>query len=171
MPSTSGVDNEHHLAGCAAIIRESQGSKVNPDAPTMRDASFWVYVRQSLYNATINQQPPDIDLSLELDPIPAAMNSEDPLDALKKETAWANQITWHCASIVKFCFDRTNPFETSSRMRRWNHLWDNLKTWKRDRPDAFDPVWSGFVEETTAIPEIWFAADWHGMFIYAPMTR
>ena len=41
---------------------------IDPSATSLRDAAFWIYVRQSLYNATISQEPLDIDFSLELSP-------------------------------------------------------------------------------------------------------
>lgn len=162
VPSISGSDNEQHLAGSAAILRASQTRTVDPSSPTLREAAFWVYVRQCLYNATINQQPPNIDSSLELEPDPSSMRDHHPLATLRLETAWANQITWHCASIVNFCFDGTDPSDRSHRGERWQQLWDMVERWGNNRPSSFEPIWSGNHTDGTVFPLVWFAADWHG---------
>jgi hypothetical protein len=82
--SSTGPDDEQHLAGYSAIIRFSRGNRyVDPSAPTFREAVFWVYVRQCLYNATINQQPPDIDFSLQLHPTPGSMRDAHPVGSIK----------------------------------------------------------------------------------------
>lgn len=162
VPSIAGSDSEDHLAGCSAILRASQTPTVDPSSPTLREAAFWVYVRQCLYNATINQQPPNIDFSLQLDPKPDSMRDYHPLAALSLETAWANQMTWHCACIVNFCFDPTNPQERDFRMKRWQELWDAVQAWLKRRPPSFDPIWYGEASERSVFPEVFFTAVWHG---------
>ncbi|KAK5280656.1 hypothetical protein LTR40_006034, partial [Exophiala xenobiotica] len=47
----TGSDQEQHLTGCSALIRASQPSSIDPSSPTLRQAAFWVYVKQCLYNA------------------------------------------------------------------------------------------------------------------------
>lgn len=167
VPSISGSDNEQHLAGSSAILRASQTRTVDPSAPTLREAAFWVYVRQCLYNATINQQPPNIDFSLQLDPSPASMHDSHPLAMLRLETAWANQMTWHCACVVNFCFDGHEPRELLSRTQKWQTLWDAVQRWEEDRPPSFNPIWSGKPSDKSVFPEMWFTADWHSMPPYS----
>ena len=163
MPSSTGSDDEQHLAGCSAIIRSSQGNHyVDPSAPTLREAAFWVYVRQCLYNATINQQPPDIDFSLRLHPTPGSLRDAHPLARLRLETAWANQMTWNLACVVNFCFDGKEPQnEKTHKMRRWKELWDLVQTWMRDRPHGFNAIFEGPAGDQGSFPEILFTADWH----------
>ncbi|KAJ5438121.1 uncharacterized protein N7458_009119 [Penicillium daleae] len=67
----TGSDQERHLAGCLALLRASQGREVDPSAPRLRQAAFWVYMRQCLYNACVHQQAPNVDLNLVLIPPPA----------------------------------------------------------------------------------------------------
>ncbi|RYN36316.1 hypothetical protein AA0115_g1445 [Alternaria tenuissima] len=163
VPSSTGSDDEQHLAGCSAIIRSSQGNHyVDPSAPTLREAAFWVYVRQCLYNATINQQPPDIDFSLRLHPTPGSLRDAHPLARLRLETAWANQMTWNIACVVNFCFDGKEPQnEKTYKMRRWKELWDLVQTWMRDRPHGFNAIFEGPAGDQGSFPEILFTADWH----------
>lgn len=171
VPSTTGSDAGQHLAGSSAILRASQGNHyVDPSAPTLREAAFWVYVRQCLYTATINQQPPDIDFSLLLHPTPGSMQDSHPLARLRLETAWANQMTWNTALIVNFCFDADPPSERSNKLARWQELWDLVQAWSNERPEGFNAIWHGPASEVanSCFPEMWFTADWHGTFWSTP---
>ncbi|KAJ5751673.1 hypothetical protein N7520_008590 [Penicillium odoratum] len=157
----TGNDQERHLAGCSALLRASQGREVDPSTPRLRQAAFWVYMRQCLYNACVHQQAPNVDLNLVLIPPPGG---GDPLSDLRSETAWANTMTWICATVVHFCFGSSYP-EPSSRIRRWQELSEAVESWLITRPDTFDPIWySEAVQESgNPFPEIWFTADWHIM--------
>jgi hypothetical protein len=165
VPSTTGSDAAQHLAGSSAILRASQGNHyVDPSAPTLREAAFWVYVRQCLYTATINQQPLDVDFSLRLHPTPGSMQDSHPLARLRLETAWANQMTWNTALIVNFCFETDPSGERNNRLARWQELWNLVQAWKRDRPAGFDSIWDGPAgeDDESSFPQTWFTADWHG---------
>jgi len=164
VPSSTGSDDEKHLAGTSAILRASQGGHfVDPSAPTLREAAFWVYVRQCLYTATINQQPPDVDFSLQLHPTPDSMEDAHPLKKLRLDTAWANQMTWNLACVVNFCFENSEPVsERAHRLRRWNDLWDQVHSWGNKRPEGFEPIFQGQAGRHSSFPDIWFTSDWHG---------
>ncbi|KAH8724578.1 hypothetical protein GQ44DRAFT_727654 [Phaeosphaeriaceae sp. PMI808] len=161
--ASTGSDDEQHLAGTSAILRASQGDhNVDPSAPTLREAAFWVYVRQCLYNATINQQPPDIDFTLQLHPTPESMRDAHPLARLRLETAWANQMTWNLAHVVNYCFDgREMQNNRAYRNHRWQELWDLVQHWSKTRPEGFNPIWQDESGQDGPFPLIWFAADWH----------
>lgn len=160
--NVTGSDQERHLAGCSALLRASQGSYIDPSAPTLRQTAFFVYIRQCLYNACVNQHPPNIDLNLTLMPIPAAVGT-DPASDLRVETAWANTIAWICATIVQFCFGG-GSVEPIARMQKWSELEEAVKSWLRNRPATFDPIWSSqpVLGASNPFPEFWFTADWHG---------
>jgi hypothetical protein len=153
----NGSDAERHLAGCSALLRACQGPCVDPSAPGLREAAFWIYMRQCLYNACINQQAPNVDFSLTLLPIPGPGSA----DALRSETAWANTMTWICATIVQFCFG-SHTQEPSNRMLKWQELSNAVEDWARSRPRSFDPIWqSDGPCDGSSFPEYYFAADWH----------
>lgn len=156
----NGSDRERHLAGCSALLRACQGPRVDPSAPGLRDAAFWVYMRQCLYNACINQQAPNVDFSLTLLPIPTPLS---PNDTLQCETAWANTMTWICATIVQFCFG-PHTQDHGTRMPRWQELNEAVGNWARSRPPSFDPIWEGDGScDGNPFPEYYFAADWHAV--------
>lgn len=152
------------MAGCSAFFRASQGHGfVDPSAPTLREAAFWVYVRQCLYNAIFSHQPLDIDFSLQLHPTPTSMQGSHPLAQLRLEAAWANQMTWNTACVVNFCFEGTEQQSNRAyKIQRRQYLWDIIQTWHNDRPMGFNPIWSGPGRNGGVFPEIWFTADWHG---------
>ncbi|KAJ6129425.1 hypothetical protein N7512_002205 [Penicillium capsulatum] len=157
----TGSDQERHLAGCSALLRASQGREVDPSTPGLRQAAFWVYMRQCLYNACVHQQAPNVDLNLVLIPPPAG---GDPLGDLRSETAWANTMTWICATVVHFCFGSTYP-EPSTRTHRWHELSEAVESWLSNRPATFDPIWysEAVPGSENPFPGIWFTADWHIM--------
>ncbi|KAJ6051257.1 hypothetical protein N7460_001791 [Penicillium canescens] len=157
----TGSDQERHLAGCSALLRASQGREVDPSAPRLRHAAFWVYLRQCLYNACVHQQSPNVDLDLVLIPPPGGGDS---LSNLKSETAWANTMTWICATVVHFCFGPSYP-EPFARMCRWQELSEAVESWMSTRPSTFDPIWysEAVPGNGNPFPEIWFTADWHIM--------
>ncbi|EON65868.1 hypothetical protein W97_05110 [Coniosporium apollinis CBS 100218] len=159
--TVTGSDQERHLAGCLALLRASQGREVDPSAPGLRQAAFWVYMRQCLYNACVNQQPPNVDLNIILSPIPAG---SDPIGDLRRETAWANTMTWICATIIQFCFG-SGFQEPCGRMKKWEEFSDAVESWMRNRPGTFDPIWCSdpVVGSSNPFPEFWFTADWHVM--------
>jgi hypothetical protein len=112
--------------------------------------------------ATINQQPPNIDFSLQLHPTPASMHDAHPLARLRLETAWANQMTWNLAHVINYCFDTSDlQGERNQRSRRWQELWDQVQQWANERPQAFDPIWQGEAGARGRFPQIWFTTDWH----------
>ncbi|KAF2714095.1 hypothetical protein K504DRAFT_518292 [Pleomassaria siparia CBS 279.74] len=156
----TGSDPEQHLNGTSAILRASQGHTVDLSAPTLRDAAFWVYVRQCLYTATVNQQPPNIDFNLRLHPIPPPQDASNPYSEVRRETAWANNMTWLCASVIHFCFDGIEV-DPSERLRQSSVLWDSVKSWRANRPSTFDPIWEHPFGEESVFPETLFTADWH----------
>ncbi|KAG8670814.1 hypothetical protein FPOAC2_04117 [Fusarium poae] len=158
-----GSDQERHLAGLSALLKTSQGRQVDPSIPTLSQASFWVYVRQCLYNACIHQQPPNLDFELVLIPPPHVVSGQA-VD-IKSETAWANTMTWICATVVDFCFRGSALYsEPLTRLQRWSELSEAVENWNKTKPSTFDPIWYGEQNrEAGPFPEIWFTADWHVM--------
>ncbi|KAF2851079.1 hypothetical protein T440DRAFT_468198 [Plenodomus tracheiphilus IPT5] len=159
----AGPQTGRHLAGYSAVFNGSQDQHcVDPSAPTLRETGFWVYVRQSLYHGSINQELPTLDSSLKLRPTPASIQDSHPLDRLRVETAWANQATWNAACVAEFCLNRARD-KLVDQTKQWEQHWDAIQTWRRDRPIAFEPMWSGPVQEESTLSGIWFTADWHAV--------
>jgi len=136
---------------------------VDPSATSLREAAFWVYVRQSLYNATISQKPLDLDFNLSLQPPVGSFSGLHPLSWLCNETAWANSMLWTTACVADFCFsDAKKESNGVHRTARWLELWERCQTWLKSRPKEFDAIGWGPSKKGEAFSEIWFTADWHG---------
>ena len=155
---------KQHLAGCAAILRVSQGHRfVDPSAPTLREAAFWVYVRQCLYDGTIRREPLDIDFSLQLRPLPPDIQHSHPLARLQIETAWANQAAWNAACVVNFCYGGAQAHnQIGDKRQQWQQLWDANQTWQQGKPHRFNPIWSGPSGGSNVFADTLFIAESHG---------
>jgi hypothetical protein len=156
------------LKGTSSILRASMPERtIDPSATSLRDAAFWIYVRQSLYNATISQEPLDIDFSLKLSPTVDSISREHPLDWLRRGSAWANHNLWTTATIANFCFSgpRLENNNTTTRAQVWQELWDRNQDWVARRPPDFDPIGHGPPADGEPFGSIWFTADWHGTWV------
>lgn len=165
VPSRQAPRDIPHLRGTSSILHATQSSSfVHPAATTLRDAAFWIYVRQCLYNATVRQEPLDLDFSLQLHPTPDKIQRDShPLAWLTIDTAWANQILWNTACVANFCFPNAQTQNDSPpRIQQWQELWDKNKTWLNSRPSQFDPIGTGSSGHGQVFSDIWFTADWHG---------
>jgi hypothetical protein len=139
---------------------------IDPSATSLRDAAFWIYVRQCLYNSTVNQEPLDIDFSLELLPTPDLLVDPHPLAWLRIETAWANQMLWTTACVANFCFSGPKMMDDSvARAATWQELWDKTQSWRKNRPKEFNEIGRGPTQDKHVFEDIWFTADWHGEYL------
>lgn len=161
--TSMGVDQARHLSGLSAMLKASQASfELNPSSPTLSHAAFWVFVRQALYNACVNQQSPNLDFNRIVSPPPSTHTS---IVNVETETAWANTITWICARVVQFCFGDTASLPGGeARQQRWLELSKGIQNWQDSRPGTFEPVWYAQPDHSSEnpFPEIWFTSDWHG---------
>lgn len=143
---------------------------IDPTATTLGGAAFWIYVRQTLYNATISQEPLDLDFSIQLSPTADMIDDMHPLGWLRRETAWANQMLWTTACIANFCFSRPRrEDDAASRASAWAELWARTQDWMSKRPKEFDPIGNGPPEKGAVFGYIWFTADWHGKCSISPI--
>ncbi|KAJ4985008.1 arca-like protein [Stagonosporopsis vannaccii] len=162
-PNRQGCRDKHHLKGTSSILRSTMTtSLVDPSATSLREAAFWIYVRQSLYNATISQESLDIDFGLKMQPTVDSFGDVFPLSWLRSETAWANSILWTTACVADFCFSGAKSEGNGvNRTTQWQELWERCQTWLKKRPKEFNAIGWGPAEEGQAFSEIWFTADWH----------
>ncbi|KAF1930292.1 uncharacterized protein M421DRAFT_59001 [Didymella exigua CBS 183.55] len=162
-PTHNCPRDKPHLKGTSSILRASMPTPfIDPSASSLRDAAFWVYVRQCLYNSTISQEPLDIDFSLQLLPAPDSLIEPHPLAWLCRETAWANQLLWNTACVANFCFSVPKMRDDAvTRAAAWQELWDRNESWQKDRPKAFDAIGGGPTQDEHVFDDIWFTADWH----------
>lgn len=145
--------------------------ELDPSSPTLSQAAFWVFVRQVLYNACVNQQSPNLDFNLTVLPPPSPDNF---VIKIETETAWANTMTWNCARVIGFCFGDTASLPGSeARERRWLEMSKAVQDWQDSRPSTFEPIYWSEPDHSgdNPFPEIWFTSDWHGKLGYLKVSK
>jgi hypothetical protein len=139
--SMTGEDDERHLWGTTALV-DLQPYFQAPTAGGIRQAAFWVFVRQDIYMALIHQRPMRCDLdSFHVD---VTFVSAD-------DSTWANWAIWILARIVQYCFG-----QAERTWEKWNALNELMDTWEQCKPDSFTPYYykERSVEEKQYFPII-----------------
>ncbi|KAK4945527.1 hypothetical protein LTR66_014378 [Elasticomyces elasticus] len=137
------AEGQGHLLGTHVFISAQERSAVTGG---LRQAAFWVGVRQEIYVAFVNQRsiiPPlqhcNIDRSFE------------PAD----DCTWANRIVAHAADVIRYCFG-----EGEHSHAHYNQLRDYCTDWFAFKPASYSPIfWQDYDDDLTVFPEIWFLSD------------
>ncbi|KAK1659943.1 hypothetical protein BDP55DRAFT_697295 [Colletotrichum godetiae] len=120
-----GTDHEGHLLGIQLFMNTQNASSLTPPS-SLRQASFWVGLRQEITMAFATQRPIKVKLDhLFID------RSFSPAD----DDCWANRIVVHCAEVVQFCFG-----EVENRKSEYQRLVEYDYNWLRARPLSWLPI-------------------------------
>jgi hypothetical protein len=92
----------------------------------LRQASFWVGLRQEIYIAFVNQRP--VKTNLDYSFIDQSFDLAD-------DNTWANRIIVNCAKITQFCFNEGDYGPYS-----YQGLLDYDTEWLDSRPPSFLPL-------------------------------
>ncbi|MCJ1251126.1 hypothetical protein MMC30_008357 [Trapelia coarctata] len=144
----SGFDMQSHLVGTKAFLTAQESSPHPPSG--LRQAAFWVALRQEIYISFVNQRV--VRWDLERTPLD---RSFDPTD----DCTWANRIVLRCAEILKFCFDT----EGDHTVARWAGLREYCERWRSSLPESFSPIYFAEPnpENGDVLPQIWHIGDSH----------
>ncbi|KAF4835851.1 hypothetical protein CGCTS75_v002304 [Colletotrichum tropicale] len=119
-----GTDHEGHLLGIQLFMNTQNGGL--PRQSQLRQACFWVGLRQEITMAFATQRPIMVKLDhLFID------RSFSPAD----DDCWANRIVVHCAEVVQFCFG-----EVDNRKSEYQRLVEYDRNWLRARPLSWLPI-------------------------------
>jgi len=138
----TGSDCARHLSGTSAFMNSESTCAT---AGGIRQASFWIFLRQDIDVALNHQRP----LKLNLDAFAPQMDG----NVLWDDWAWANRMVWITAEIVAFAFARD---KSQSRLEE---LKTKTEDWWRHKPDSFRPL---HVARGAVFPEVHFVRPWHG---------
>ncbi|KAG0650412.1 hypothetical protein D0Z07_2894 [Hyphodiscus hymeniophilus] len=142
-------ETQHHLIGTRIFIR-AQGEALV--AGGLRQAAFWVAIRQEIYMALVNQR--SVQPGFHLPPF-SFDHSFSPAD----DCVWANRIVMHCADILRFCFgdDQANIEARHDTLSTWT------RKWSRCRPESFSPTFYRAPDKSKKLvfPEIWYLEQCH----------
>ncbi|KAI5810858.1 hypothetical protein BZA77DRAFT_326509 [Pyronema omphalodes] len=197
LPST---DPEHHLSGSSALITACPPLRTPHSAPSpsttfstplapgsgtpLRKAAFWVYLRQDIYMAILNQRGLKVDPG-SLGDLDSAVD-EVVCGELERECGHANRIVALTAGVIQFCYggggsagssisasaspdvhsstttSSSNAADSPTRHARHTTLTAHLNTWRQNRPASFEPWYyrSADAAENRRYPEIMLGPDW-----------
>lgn len=144
-----GSDQECHLFGSSALVAASS----SPSSGCLREAAYWVYLRQDIYMAILNQRPMKVRLSSI--PIPEAASPGSHFF----ECVWAKRMVAIMARIVAFCFGNGEK-----SVSEWDDLRSLAHDWNARKPSSFEPYYyrERNLEAGRYWPDYWLTADWHG---------
>ncbi|KAH8646357.1 hypothetical protein BX600DRAFT_477571 [Xylariales sp. PMI_506] len=130
-----GADHEGHLHGIQ-LFMNTEGAPAT--ASKLRQACFWIGLRQEIVMAFANQRP--VKIKLNHDFIDRSFGPAD-------DDTWANRIILHCAEVINFCFGN-DPHNTAI----YQYLKDYDETWLRSRPLSFLPL--AYCEPDRSVGEV-----------------
>lgn len=138
----TGSDCERHLSGTSAFMNLESTCAT---AGGVRQASFWLFLRQALDVALSHQRP----LKLNLEAYAVTINLDAPAD----DWTWANRIVWITAEAAAFLFGQEKSQAKYEELRIKADAW-----WQR-KPQSFRPL---YIARGAVFPEIFYTRPWHG---------
>ena len=126
-----------------------------PRVDGLRQAAFWVGVRQEIHSAFMKQRP----LAFPLERCNAFRSLSPAEDAV-----WADRLVIFCADVVQFCHSGDAPGKGKDKEReRWEELKATERTWCKLLPSSFEPTFfrPAYLPSGDIFPMIWFLAPCH----------
>ena len=136
-------DARYHLVGASTLFTTLNGS-------ISTSASFWLYMRQSIRAAFLNEDPCNLDvapLNIEFTPV--------------SEAAWTNRITVLLARICSACWNKS--MNNMAQQKQLDELYPLLDLWSQKVPEEFRP-WCEYRAEMEPFPVICYTSPWHGQY-------
>jgi len=114
----------------------------------LKQAAFWVGLRQEIYVAFVNQRSIAINLeNFNLD------RSCGPAP----DHIWACRVVVLCADIIRFFFGKDDERSSSG----YDRLLESINEWHRCKSSSFTPLYYKEADKGNMFPEIWFISDEH----------
>ncbi|KAI5370836.1 putative zn(2)-C6 fungal-type DNA-binding domain, fungal transcription factor [Septoria linicola] len=138
----SPSDQSSHLLGAQAFIAAQERAAVFGG---LRQAAFWVGLRQEVYVAFVNQRP--------VLPALEHCNVDRSFDAAE-DHVWSCRMVVLCADVLRFCFG-----EAPQTIDGYRYLETQVETWWSCKPSSFTPVFYREPEGEEIFPYIWYVSD------------
>ncbi|KAK8194346.1 hypothetical protein M8818_007535 [Zalaria obscura] len=124
----SGTTEQNHLLGTRVFLSAQDATLLNGG---LREAAFWIGLRQEIYVAFVNQRSviPTLE-HLQFD------QTFEPAE----DHVWANRIIAHCAEVLRYCFGEDLNSMTPSR---YTELTSYAENWVHMKPTSFTPMFVG----------------------------
>ena len=138
----SPSDQQSHLLGAHALITAQERATV---AGGLRQAAFWVGLRQEIYVAFVNQRS--------IMPALEHCNFDRSFEAAA-DHVWACRMVVLCADAIRYCFGDGDPSNTT-----YNWLAESVAQWNSCKPASFTPIFYKEPDDDNIFPDIWFLSD------------
>ncbi|KAK6396062.1 hypothetical protein LTR65_010172 [Meristemomyces frigidus] len=141
----SPSDQQSHLFGAHAFITAQERATMSGG---LRQAAFWVGLRQEIYVAFVNQRS--------IIPALTHCNIDRSLDAAA-DHVWACRMVVLCADVIRYCFG-----EGDQPVATYIFLTDAVEQWHTSTPLSFRPVYYHEADAAgngNVFPEKWFVDD------------
>lgn len=136
------ADQESHLFGAHAFITAQERATITGG---LRQAAFWVGLRQEIYVAFVNQRS--------IIPALEHCNIDRSFEAATDDI-WACRMVVLAADIIRYCFgEHDHPQST------YTFLADCAAQWFNSKPASFLPVYEQPPGEHNVFPELLYVAD------------
>ena len=134
-------DQQNHLLGAHVFITAQESATT---AGGLREAAFWVGLRQEIYMAFINQRS--------IMPVLKHCNIDRSF-GIAADHVWACRIVVLCADVIRYCFG-----DSDHRLAGTYKVLNDLVTrWNDCKPASFTPMYIHGAE--TVFPKVWFLGD------------
>ncbi|KAK6369608.1 hypothetical protein LTS17_009514 [Exophiala oligosperma] len=134
-------DTRCHLAGAPSLFTGK------PDGFGHGSAAFWLYLRQSIRAAFLNEEPCKLDPKL----VPVDFNPVS-------EAAWSNRMAVLLARTCSACW--ASSLESTQQEVELDELRILLELWRQNVPETFLP-WCNYRAENEPFPVIRYISPWH----------
>jgi hypothetical protein len=131
-----------HIFGAHAFIKAQERATINGG---LRQAAFWVGLRQEIYMAFVNQQS--------IIPALEHCNIDRSFEAATDDV-WAQRMVVLAADIILYCFGDHDHLQST-----YNFLSDCTTQWHNSKPTSFTPVYEQPSSEDNVFPELHYMAD------------
>ena len=138
----SPADQQSQLLGLHALIAAQERATV---AGGLRQAAFWVGLRQEIYVAFCNQR--SIIPALEHCNIDRSLESAP-------DHVWSCRMVVLCADAIRYCFGDGDPSTAT-----YNWLAESVTHWHNCKPASFTPIYYKEANHDNIFPDIWFLHD------------
>jgi hypothetical protein len=134
---------ESHLFGAHAFITAQERAATITGG--LRQAAFWVGLRQEIYVAFVNQRS--------IIPALEHCNIDRSFEAASDDI-WACRMVVLAADIIRYCFGDHDHLQST-----YNLLVDCTAQWFVSKPGSFTPIYEQAAGEENVFPEMQFLAD------------
>lgn len=138
----SPTDQSSHLLGAHAFITAQERATVGGG---LRQAAFWVGLRQEIYVAFVNQRS--------IMPALEHCNIDRSFEAAP-DHVWACRMVVQCADVIRYCFGDDDHSTVT-----YNWLLESTVQWHDLKPSSFTPVFFKEADDENVFPDIWFLSD------------